>query len=104
MNRRQADVPQSRTSLITDAERTVMARPLNYFAPVPEPLRTPLAKVAAVPADPEPGGEVRPEPESDDTKSCAFESFVNVLGTLLVVATVLLLLIDRVRPIFLAKP
>jgi hypothetical protein len=84
--------------------RPSAASPLNYFAPVPEPLRTPLAKVATAPVDPEPRGEVPPDLESDQPKPCAFESFVNVVGTLLVVATVLVLLIDRVHPIFLAKP
>ena len=38
--------------------------------------------------------------EPADEPSCAFEAFVNVVGTLLVIATVLLLLIDRLRPIF----
>ncbi len=45
-----------------------------------------------------------PDADPDPERPCAFEAFVNVVGTLLVVATVLLLLIDRVRPIFLANP
>ena len=87
----------------TAPERGAAPAPLDSFGPLAAPLRIPLADVHDTVA-PEPGAEVVPQPEADGERTCAFEAFVNVVGTLLVVGTVLLLLIDRVRPIFLAKP